>query len=77
MPGQVDGRGVHAAGGLSVSEAADALGVSERTIRRRIKAGEIVAFQLPTSQGYECRVQLDSVSEQLPGSAVQVGGARE
>lgn len=77
MSGQLDGTSVQAASGLSVSEAAATLNVSERTVRRRIKAGEIVAFQLPTSQGYEWRVQLDGMSEQLPGTPVQVDGAHE
>lgn len=68
MSEQVDGVAVQVNGGKSVSEAAEALGISERTVRRRIKAGELRAFQMPTSQGYEWRVQLDGVSEQLDGA---------
>ncbi len=68
MSEQVDGVAVQVNGGRSVSEAAEVLGISERTVRRRIKAGELRAFQMPTSQGYEWRVQLDGVSEQLDGT---------
>ncbi len=46
--------------GISVQEAANRLGVSERTIRRRIKAGKLVATQIPTSQGYEWSIHLDN-----------------
>ncbi len=53
--------------GLTVQQAAAAAGVSERTIRRRIKEGSLAAEKVPTAQGYEWRVQLDGVAC-LPGS---------
>ncbi len=46
------------AAGLTVQQAAMAAGVSERTIRRRIKEGTLAAEKVPTAQGYEWRVQL-------------------
>ena len=66
MSVQVPSHDVHADGSVSVQEAAQILGVSEKTIRRRIKAGTIKAHRLPTSQGYEWRVQLDGSSDQSP-----------
>jgi excisionase family DNA binding protein len=75
MSVQLPSHAVHADSSLSVQEAADALGCSEKTIRRRIKAGSINAHRLPTSQGYEWRVQLDGAVDQAPPSpAVQVNG---
>ncbi len=53
LSGHVDGATSQVDGLLSVQEAAVHLGVSEKTIRRRIKSGALPAFQLPTSQGYE------------------------
>src|SRR3712207_5173476 len=44
---------------LSVQEAAEVLGVTPKTIRRRIKQGTLQGFKHPTSQGYEWRVRLD------------------
>ena len=54
---------------LSVQEAAEALGVTPKTIRRRIKQGTLQGFKQPTSQGYEWRVRLDG---QVDAHAVQV-----
>jgi excisionase family DNA binding protein len=69
---------VHAGGSVSVQEAASALGCSEKTIRRRIKAGTLIAHQLPTSQGYEWRVHLDGANDQpTPSPAVQVNGQHD
>jgi excisionase family DNA binding protein len=62
-------------GTVSVQEAASRLGCSEKTIRRRIKAGTLPAHRLPTSQGYEWRVDLNGTTDQSPSpAAVQVGG---
>jgi excisionase family DNA binding protein len=66
--------------GISVQEAAARLGLSERTIRRRIKAGQLAATQVPTSQGYEWRIHLNSTDEvdtpavQVDSNAVQLDG---
>jgi excisionase family DNA binding protein len=69
---QLDSTAVQVDSSCSVQEAAARLGLSEKTIRRRIKAGTLSAFQRPTSQGFEWRVQLDSVSDHLDGQPVQV-----
>jgi excisionase family DNA binding protein len=75
MTVQLPSHAVHADGGVSVQEAATLLGCSEKTIRRRIKAGSLTAYRLPTSQGYEWRVQLDSPVDQVsPRDAVQLNG---
>lgn len=66
---------VHADSSVSVQEAATTLGCSEKTIRRRIKAGTLRAHQLPTSQGYEWRVHLNGAADQAPPlPTVQVSG---
>ncbi len=62
--------------GLTVRQAAVASGVSERTIRRRIKEGSLVAEKVPTAQGYEWRVQLDGVACPPGGQARRVDGNR-
>ena len=46
---------------LTIKEAADHFGVSERTIRRRIAAGELRATRAPMAQGYQVFVQVDNV----------------
>lgn len=43
---------------MSISDAARALGVSEQTIRRRIRRGDLPATRIARAQGYEYRVQL-------------------
>ena len=73
MTVQLPSHVVHADGSLSVQEAAELLGCSEKTIRRRIKAGSLTAHRLPTSQGYEWRVHLDGATDQVPPApAVQL-----
>jgi excisionase family DNA binding protein len=42
--------------GLTVAEAAEALGVSERTVRRHIKSGKIKADLVPGRYGMEYRI---------------------
>ena len=42
--------------GWTVKQAAEALGQSEKTIRRRIKSGEIRAEQVPGKYGVEYRI---------------------
>jgi len=66
---------------VSIDEAARLLGVSQDTIRRRIRNGEISAHQVSRPQGYTWRVELpderadeeaaqvvDAVSTELVGS---------
>src|SRR6266508_4055616 len=51
---------VHANGdaGMTITAAAQVLGVSEKTIRRRIGRGELVAERVERPHGFEYRVQL-------------------
>ena len=49
-------------GSISVPEAADLLGVSERTIRRRIKDGAIRATSVDTPQGHTWRIDPATLS---------------
>jgi excisionase family DNA binding protein len=53
-------------GTLSIREAAEQLGVSEKTVRRHIAAGKVAAYKVQTSQGFEWRVQLDNATVQAP-----------
>ncbi len=57
--------------GLSVKEAAAALGISERTARSRIKAGKLAAVQIERPQGYEWRVYPDGLP---PGNNLDLSG---
>ena len=66
----VPSNAVHGDGSVSVQEAAAAFGRSEKTIRRRIKAGTLAAHRVPTSQGYEWRVHLNGVGERASDSVV-------
>lgn len=54
--------------GLTVAEAAKALGLSERTIRRQIKSGKIKADLVLGRYGEEYRIDLDEVA--APGERV-------
>ncbi len=54
--------------GLTVAEAAEALGLSQRTIRRQIKSGKIKAALVPGHYGAEYRIGgLGEVSVAGPG----------
>ncbi len=58
--------------GWTIREAAQACGVSEKTIRRRIKSGTLPAFQVSTQYGVEWRVTtLNTVREGTPTLDVQ------
>ncbi len=60
---------------LTIKEAAEHFGVSERTIRRRIAAGELRATRAPMAQGYQVFVQidnLDTVHDQVDTGSVNV-----
>jgi excisionase family DNA binding protein len=75
MAVQLPSHAVHGDGSVSVQEAASQLGCSEKTIRRRIKAGTLSAHRLPTSQGYEWRVHLNGAPDQAPSpAAVHLNG---
>ena len=54
--------------GLTVTEAAKALGLSERTIRRQIKSGKIRATLVPGRYGDEYRVELDETTKPQGGA---------
>lgn len=57
MDANVEAAGVDDRGEVcSIREAARASGLSEKTIRRRIKAGDLPAFQVATQHGLERRV---------------------
>ena len=53
---------------VSISEAAERLGVSEVTIRRRIKKGELAAEKEETKAGFVYRVLLPPIEEMGSGS---------
>lgn len=57
------------AAGLSVAEAAEVLGVGEKTIRRRIQRGELSAVRVERPQGHEWRILLDPVITRTNGHA--------
>src|SRR5688572_28611677 len=50
---------------LSIADAAQRLGVSQATIRRRIKERKIAAFQRPTERGFEWRILPDQPIESV------------
>lgn len=54
---------------LSMKQAAERLGVSVDTIRRRLKKGELVGEKEPTPQGYEWRIVLpiEEEPQEAPG----------
>ncbi len=45
--------------GLTIAEVAERCGCSEKTIRRRIKNGQLCGVTVPTAKGFEWRVYLD------------------
>jgi|GEM_PF-4649793 len=54
-------------GTVSVRDAAKQIGVSERTVRRRIQDGALSAWKQETEHGYEWRVPVSSLDAGLPG----------
>ncbi len=58
---------------LSIEEAAQVLGCSARTVRRRIKDGSLRAFERPIPRGFEWRIlpealaEVDTEGSQAPG----------
>ena len=75
MADHIDNARVQVDTSCSVQEAAAFYGVSEKTIRRRIKAGTLTAFQQATAQGFEWRVRLDRMSTQASTQPVQLDNA--
>ncbi len=63
--------------GWTIREAAQACGLSEKTIRRRIKSGTMPAFQITTQYGVEWRVtSLDTAVEGILTQQQRVQGRR-
>ena len=58
---------------LPIAEAANRLGVSDVTIRRRIKRGDLQAEKEPTAQGYEWRVLVPITLEPPPRPEHETG----
>lgn len=59
--------------GVSVAEAAQVLGVGEKTIRRRIQRGELSAVRVERPQGHEWRILLDPVTTRSDGHTGSLG----
>ena len=57
---------------LSIEEAAESMGVSAATIRRRIKTGELAAFKRTTPYGFEWRIGAEPESIGLITTGDQV-----
>jgi len=51
--------------GITVSEAAKALDISEDGVRKRIKRGELSGEKIPRAQGFTWRVHLDNHNDHL------------
>src|SRR4051812_40293548 len=68
---QVDTPAVHLDSGLSLPESAERLGVSERTLRRRIKEGTLPAYKLETPHGHVWRFELDGTADNLDGASTR------
>lgn len=49
---------------VPIKEAAERLGVSADTIKRRVKAGDLVGHQKPTAQGFVWLVEVPAKSEE-------------
>ncbi len=63
--------------GWTIRDAAQACGLSEKTIRRQIKSGTLPAFQVTTQHGVEWRVSsLDTTVEGTPAQPRRVKGRR-
>ena len=54
---------------LSLVEAAERLGVSERTVLRRIQKGALSAYKVETPHGQAWRITLDSTPDSAPPAA--------
>ena len=68
-----NGRSVDNADGLKIKEAAALLHIHEKTVRQRIRTGEIHAVKVPRPQGFEWRVYLNgSAPLQVDSSTPQV-----
>ena len=56
---------------VSIAEAAQRLGVSEKTIRRRLGGGALRGERISRPQGYTWAVHLDEDVDRRPASAAQ------
>jgi len=63
--------------GLTVAEAAKALGLSERTIRRQIKSGRIKAGLVLGRYGEEYRIELGVVAAPVDGVEIDLPNAMD
>ena len=65
--------------GISIREAARLQGVAQDTIRRRIRRGELNAYQEPTPQGFRWLVELEeevAQAEPTPTQGQGIGDAQ-
>ena len=66
---------------VTIQEAAQRLGVSQDTVRRRIRKEELQATQTPTPQGFRWVVELEDLEEDAqaaptPPHRADIGGAQ-
>ena len=66
---------------VTIQEAAQHLGVSQDTVRRRIRKEELQARQTPTPQGFRWVVELEDLEEDAPAAPTpthrpDIGGAQ-
>ena len=59
---------------VTIQEAAQHLGVSQDTVRRRIRKEELQARQTPTPQGFRWVVELEDLEEDALRSQLQFQG---
>jgi len=55
---------------VSVKEAAEILGVSQDTVKRRLKAGELVSKQEPNPKGFKWLVEIESDAPAIEAATV-------
>lgn len=62
---------------VTIREAAQRLGVSEDTVRRRLRRGELTGVQQPTAQGFTWLVELPEVAPAGPSAPEGAAGVAE
>ena len=70
----LDGTSDQVDGNLTLKDAAAFYGISERTLRRRIKEGTVAAYKQQTAQGYEWRVRVGGMRGQMDTPAGRQNG---